>query len=87
MDGYRLALHLVAGTLLSAKGICYHIGLAGMVADFSLIITEQFYPSPLSHVQVFLVKDVLQALVVSEDCALGSIEIMSPNLQCKDYCS
>ena len=77
----------VARVLLSTQGICYCIGFSRMVTNFTFVIIQQFYPSSLSHVEIFLVEDVLQTLIVCEDCAFGSILVVSPYFQGKHHCS
>ncbi|GJT33739.1 hypothetical protein Tco_0924158 [Tanacetum coccineum] len=58
-----------------------------MVTYLTVVITQQLYPSTLSHVQLLLIKNVLQTLVISEHGALGAIQILSPHLQGEHYCS
>ncbi|GKF61566.1 hypothetical protein Tco_0181620, partial [Tanacetum coccineum] len=44
-----------------------------MVANFTVIITKQFYLATLSHIQLFLTKDMLKTLMVQID------DTLSPN--------
>jgi len=68
---------------LTAKGIGYDIRLARMVANFAIIITQKLGPSTLSHVELFLIKDVLKTFVVGEYHTFSAIEVVSPSLQSK----
>jgi hypothetical protein len=51
----------------SAKGVSYHVGLSGAVMDLKVIIFDQFQPSSLMEVEVWLSEDILQTLVIGED--------------------
>jgi hypothetical protein len=51
----------------SAEGVCYHVGLSGVVMDLEVIILDQFKPSSLTEVEVWLSEDVPQTLVIGED--------------------
>jgi hypothetical protein len=68
-----------------AEGVCYHVGLPGVVVDFEVIILDQFKPSSLMEVEVRLREDVLQTLVISEDVALVPDQIMPPYFQGVNY--
>jgi hypothetical protein len=48
---------------------------------FQVVILDQFQPSSLSHVEVSLSDDVLEALVVCIDIAVTSHQVMPPNFQ------
>jgi hypothetical protein len=66
---------------LSTQGIRYHIGLAGVIVNFHIIVLNQLYPSALPHIQLFLGGDILQALVIRIDVASITHEVMTPNFQ------
>jgi hypothetical protein len=52
-----------------------------MVMHFQVVVLDQFQPSSLSHVEVGLSEDVLEALVIYIDIASSSHQVMSPNFQ------
>jgi hypothetical protein len=60
-------------SFFSAKGVGYDVGLPRVIRDVTIVIVEEFYPSPLTHVEFLLIKYMLETLVVGEDCAVGSI--------------
>ena len=49
--------------------------------NFQVVVLDQFKPSTLPHVQIFLSKEVLQVLVVGVDITLVPDQVVSPNLQ------
>ena len=49
------------------KSICYHVRLSRMIFNGTFIILEQFNPSPLSHVQFLLRKQILQTLMIRKN--------------------
>ena len=51
----------------STKSICYHVCLSRMIFNGTFIILDQFNPSPLSHVQFLLRKQILQALMICKN--------------------
>ncbi|GJX76467.1 hypothetical protein Tco_0323278 [Tanacetum coccineum] len=57
------------------------------VANLTIIVAEKFDPSPLAHVQHFLIKDVLETLMISVDDTLCSEQIMSPDFKSKYNCA
>ncbi|KAF5808403.1 hypothetical protein HanXRQr2_Chr04g0144971 [Helianthus annuus] len=65
---------------LTTKGVGYYIRLAWMIANFAVVVVKQFHPTSLSHVQLFLVKDMLKAPMVGEDHTLCTIKVVSPDL-------
>jgi hypothetical protein len=62
----------------SAEGVCYHVGLPRVVMDLEVIIFDQFKPSSLTEVEVWLSEDILQTLVISEDVAIVPNQIVPP---------
>jgi hypothetical protein len=72
--------------LLSAQGIGYDIGLAGMVIDSNVIILNQLQPSSLPQIQICLSKDVLEAFVVTVYFTSMIDEVMPPYLKGMHYC-
>jgi hypothetical protein len=64
-----------------AQGIHNHIRLTRVIMNLEIIVLDQFKPSSLMHVQISLSKDVLQALVVSEDMNHIPKKIVPPHLQ------
>jgi hypothetical protein len=56
-----------------------------MIQYFQIIILDQFKPSAFSQIKVLLSDDVLQALMISVDLALGSHDVMPPNLQSMNH--
>lgn len=49
------------------------------------IWSSQVNPSHLSHVELLLIKQIFQALVITKNVKLGSIEIIPSYLQSKHY--
>ena len=49
-----------------------------MIKDRAIILFQQFHPSPLSQIQVSLLKDVLQALIVGVDFLSQTVYSSSP---------
>src|SRR6187401_1809106 len=66
---------------LSAQSISNHIRLARSVFNAGIILLDHFNPTSLAEVQIRLCKDVLQALVISEDVDLSAQQQMSPRNQ------
>jgi len=56
-----------------------------MVEKFEIIVLQELYPSPLPRVQLLLIKHVFEALVITEHAKLGTIEIVSADLQGKHH--
>ncbi|KAM2100092.1 hypothetical protein ACFX1T_027281 [Malus domestica] len=67
------------------KCIRHYIGMFGMIFDRAVIVSDKFHPSSLPQVQVSLSKDILEALMISKDAALLTVQVMSPNLQSEHY--
>jgi hypothetical protein len=49
--------------------------------DFQIIIFYQFHPSRLPHIQVGLSENILETLVIGEDIAVITHQVMPPNFQ------
>ena len=64
---------------LAAQSIVHHIGLARLVVDGEIIVLDQFEPSPLPEIQLFLSKDVLETFVISIYVTSLTIKMMSPD--------
>ncbi|GJY49148.1 reverse transcriptase domain-containing protein [Tanacetum coccineum] len=45
------------------------------IFKYAIIVTHQFNPSPLSYVEHFLIKDVLETLIIGKDCTLYTVQI------------
>jgi hypothetical protein len=45
----------------SAEGVCYHVGLSGVVMNLKVIIFDQFQPSSLTKVEIWLSEDILHS--------------------------
>src|SRR3954471_3763519 len=69
-----------------AQGIGHHISFARGVRNSHVVIGYCLEPSLLAKIQVGLRKQVLQALVIGVDLATITDEVMSPQLQCINYC-
>src|ERR1041385_3390253 len=71
----------------AAQGISHHISFARGVRNSHVVVGYCLEPSLLAEIQIWLSKQVLQALVVSVDLATVTKEVMSPQLQCiNDRC-
>jgi hypothetical protein len=62
----------------SVESVCYHVSLPGVVMDLEVIILDQFKPSSLMEVEVWLSEDILQTLVISEDVAFVPNQTVPP---------
>jgi hypothetical protein len=62
--------------MLATKSIRNHVGFDGMIMDFKIIILYQFQPSSLPQSEY-----IFKTLVISEDIAVISHQIMPPNLR------
>jgi hypothetical protein len=67
--------------LLPTQGIRNQIRLAWIIENFQVIILDELQPSALPKVEIPLSEYVFQALVINVDSALGSHNIVSPNLE------
>src|SRR4051812_28948415 len=67
------------------QGIGHHIILARGIRNIHVEVRYCLEPSLLAKIQVWLSKQVLQAMVVGVDLATITEEVMSPQLQCIDY--
>jgi hypothetical protein len=56
-----------------------------MIVNVQVIIFDEFQPSALPKVKIFLGKDKLQALMISIDLALGPHYVMFPYLESMHY--
>ena len=70
----------------ATQGIGHHISFVRGVMNIHVEIGYCLEPSLLAEIQVRLSKQVLQALVIGEDLATITDEVVSPQLQCIDYC-
>src|SRR3954470_17422919 len=71
---------------LTTQGIGHHISLARGIRDVHVEVGYCLEPSMLAEIQVWLSKQILQALVVGVDLATITDEVISPQLQCINYC-
>src|ERR1044071_3715633 len=69
----------------AAQGIGHHISLARGIRNVHVEVGYCLEPSLLAKIQVWLSKQVLQALVVGVDLATITEEVMSPQLQCINH--
>ncbi|MFS7936243.1 hypothetical protein Hanom_Chr05g00413231 [Helianthus anomalus] len=74
-------------SFFSTKRIGHDIHLTRMVANFAIVIVQEFNPTSLPHVQLFLIKNMLETFVVCENHTLRSIEVVSPDLKHENHCS
>ena len=68
----------VVAVRLAAQGISHYISLAGGIGYTHVKVCNSLHPSLLTEVQVWLSKQILQTLVVSEDLAAITEQVMSP---------
>jgi hypothetical protein len=64
-----------------AQGISNYVGFPQMVVNFQVVVLNQLQPSTLSHIQILLGEEVLEALMISIDVALVPNQVVPPNLQ------
>ena len=65
---------------LSAQSIRYNLGLPRMIEKFNVIVFDELQSSPLTHIELLLGENILQTLVVREDLAANTVEVVLPNL-------
>jgi hypothetical protein len=51
----------------STEGVCYHVGLPGVIMNFQVIILDQLQPSSLTEVEIWLREYIPQTLVIGEN--------------------
>ena len=52
-----------------------------------IIILKELKSSPLAKIQLFLGEHILKALMISEHIYVNTIQVVSPDLECKHhYC-
>ena len=66
---------------LATQSVGDYVSLAWMIVNLQVVVLDQFKPSTLPHVQIFLSEEVLQVLVVGVDITLVPNQVVSPNLQ------
>src|ERR1041385_1907987 len=69
----------------ATQGIGHHISFSRGVMNIHVEIGYCLEPSLLAEIQIWLSKQVLQALVVAIDLTTITNEVMSPQLQCINY--
>jgi hypothetical protein len=52
-----------------------------MIVYLQVVVLDEFKPSTLPHVQIFLSKEVLQALMIGVYVTFVSDQVVSPDLQ------
>ena len=58
-----------------------------MIMHTHIIILKELKTSPLAKVQLFLGEYILKALMISEHIYVNTIQVVSPDLECKHhYC-
>jgi hypothetical protein len=67
--------------LLPTQGICNQICLARVIVNLQIIILNKLQPTVLPKVEILLNEYVLQTLMIHVHLALGSHDIMPPNLK------
>ena len=77
----------VVAVRLAAQGISHYISLAWCIGNTQVKVCNNLHPSLLTEVQVWLSKQILQTLLVSEDLATITEKVMSPLLQRMNDCS
>ncbi|GJY47742.1 hypothetical protein Tco_0436805 [Tanacetum coccineum] len=61
--------------------------LMEMVANLAVIVAEKLYLATLTHVQLFLIEDMLETLVVSINNALHPIQVVTLDLESEYNCT
>jgi hypothetical protein len=74
----------VVAVSFAAQGISNHICLTGVIMNLEIIVLDQLQPSSLTHVQISLSENVLQALIVGEDMNHIPKKIVLPCPQSKN---
>src|SRR4030066_433225 len=70
-----------------AQSISNNVSFTWMIIQSKVIIFQQFKPSSLPHIQLFLIKQILQTLMITKHLKSRSIQIMPPDFQHKYYSS
>jgi hypothetical protein len=55
-----------------------------VLVDLAVVILNKLKPSPLSHIQLFLGEEILQARMICVDLTLLTVQVMFPNLKGKN---
>ena len=71
----------VVAVRLAPQGISHYISLAWRIGDTQVKVCNKLHPSLLTEGQIWLSKQLLQTLVVSEDLATITEKVMLPLLQ------
>ncbi|GKD80738.1 hypothetical protein Tco_1347577 [Tanacetum coccineum] len=58
-----------------------------MVANFAVIVAEKLYLATLTHVQLFLIEDMLETLMVSINNALHPVQVVTLDLESEYNCT
>nr|GEX60870.1 zinc finger, CCHC-type [Tanacetum cinerariifolium] len=67
--------------------IRHHVRFTQMVTNFAVIVAKKLNPSSLAHIQLLLIKDVLETSMVSVDDTLRPIQVMSLDFKSENYCA
>src|SRR4051812_8204309 len=70
----------------ATQGISHYISFGRGIRNIHVEVGYCLKPSLLAKIQVWLSKQILQTLVVGVDLAKITDEVMSPQLQCINYC-
>ena len=70
----------------SAEGVSHHVGFAGHVLDFHVILLHQLQPAGLAAAEVRLRLQILQRVVVSVHNKMTPQQIVAPHLQRVHQC-
>jgi hypothetical protein len=71
--------------MFSAEGVCYHVGLSGVIMNLKVIIFDQFQPSSLTEIEIWLSEDIPQTLMIGENVTFVPNQVMPPYLQSMHY--
>ncbi|MFS7943951.1 hypothetical protein Hanom_Chr06g00506301 [Helianthus anomalus] len=52
-----------------------------MMLEGAFVVIQKFNPSPLTHVQILLLKNMLETPVIGVNRALGTVQVVSPYLK------
>ena len=51
-----------------------------------IIILKELKPYPVTKIQLFLGEHIVKALMISEHIYMNTLEVMSPDFECKQHC-
>ena len=70
---------------MPTQGISNTVCLPRVVKDLTVIVFDQFKPSSLLNIEVFLSEDIFKAFMICEYLTFYPIQVVLPKLQGENY--